>query len=98
MTTVKEEAQAYEPLQVKNIADLDVVDCSTPLETREGVDKDGKSFTYKVLVVEGEDYRVPNKVIGDLKAILEKKPDLQKFSVSKTGTGMGTKYTVIPML
>jgi len=32
-----------------------------------------------------------------LKAILEKKPDLKTFSVSKKGQGMNTVYTVIPM-
>jgi hypothetical protein len=36
-------------------------------------------------------------VIADLKAILEKNPTMQKFSVSKKGTGLQTRYTVIPL-
>ena len=47
--------------------------------------------------LDGEDYRVPGKVLGDLKAILEKKPTLKKFAVSKKGTGIQTSYTVIPL-
>ena len=96
MTTLKEEAVAFVPIQTKNIADLQIVDVNLNLEDREGKDKDGVVFKYKVIVVNGEDYRVPGKVIGDLKAILEKKPDLKQFSVSKKGSGLSTQYTVIP--
>ncbi len=76
---------------------MEVVSTSYPLEDREGTDKDGKVFKYKVVVVDGVDYRVPNSVIGNLKAILEKKPDLKDFSVSKTGANLETRYTVIPL-
>jgi len=97
MATLKEEAKAYVPMQTKNIADLDKVSVDLNLEDREGTDKDGKTFKYKVIVVNGEDYRVPGKVIGDLRSILDRKPDLKTVSVSKKGTGIGTQYTVIPM-
>jgi len=97
MATIKEEAKEYKPLQTKNIADLDKVDVSLDIQDREGTDKDDKVFKYKVVVVGGEDYRIPNIVIGQLKSILEKKSDLKTFSVSKTGTGLSTQYTVIPM-
>jgi hypothetical protein len=98
MQSVKESAQAYVPQQTKNVADLKEVSVNMPIEDRTGKDKEtGKDFKYKVIVVEGEDYRVPGKVLGDLKAILEKKPDLKTFSVSKRGTGMNTQYAVIPM-
>ncbi len=80
-----------------NITDLNVVSTSYPLEDREGTDRDGKVFKYKVVVVDGVDYRVPNTVIGNLKAILERKPDLKEFSVSKTGANLDTRYTVIPL-
>lgn len=97
MASLKEEAKVYQPKQTKNIADLKVVSVDLQLEDRQGTDKDNKVFDYKVVVVEGEDYRIPGKVIGDLKAILEKKPTLKTFSVSKRGTGLDTTYTVIPM-
>jgi hypothetical protein len=57
-----------------------------------------KDIVDKVIVVDGIDYRVPGSVIGNLKAILEKKPSLRKFSVSRQGKDKdNTKYTVIPL-
>jgi len=97
MESIKQSAMAYQPQLTKNIADLQSVDVNINLEDRTGTDKDGKEFKYKVVVVDGEDYRVPGKVLGDLKSILEKKPTLRTFSVTKKGTGLNTLYTVIPM-
>ena len=97
MVSIKQSAMAFQPKQTKNIADLPSVSVDLQLEDREGTDKDGQVFKYKVIIVNGEQYRVPGKVIGDLKAILEKKPNLKTFSVSKKGSGVNTIYTVIPM-
>ena len=97
MATLSEEASQYEKPTTKNIADLKVVSTSFPVEDREGKDSDGKVFKYKAIVVDGEEYRVPSSVLGSLKAILEKKPDLKDFSVSKTGTNLDTRYIVIPL-
>ena len=96
--TLGEEAKAYEPQQTKNISDLREVSVDLVLEDREGTNKEThETFKYKVIVVDGEEYRVPGKVLGDLKAILEKKPSLKTFAVSKKGTGLNTQYTVIPL-
>ena len=82
----------------RNISDLKEVDTNMSLEDRSGHDKDGKEFKYKVVVVDGVDYRIPGTVIGSLKAILEKKPTLKKFAVSRQGKDKETtKYTVIPL-
>jgi hypothetical protein len=97
MAKLKDEALQYEAPQTKNIADLKEVSVELDLQDREGKDNNGEVFKYKVIVVEGEDYRVPGSVIGNLKGILEKKPDLKKFSVSKQGEGMNTRYTLIPL-
>jgi len=98
MVTLSEFAKTYTPATTKNIADLEEVDTNLVLEDREGTDKSGNTFKYKVIVVNGEDYRVPSSVIGNLKAILSKKPALKKFSVAKQGTTKDdTKYTVIPL-
>jgi hypothetical protein len=98
MATIGDFAKTFESLKTKNIADLKEVDVSFPMESREGTDNSGKVFKYKVIVVNGEDYRVPNTVIGNLKAILEKKPSMKKFSVARSGkTKDDTKYTVIPL-
>jgi len=49
------------------------------------------------IVVKDEEYRVPPSVVTQLKAVIEAKPDLASFKVSKSGTGMGTKYQVISL-
>lgn len=96
MATLGEEAKNYEPPTTKNIADLDIVPTNLEMHSREGTDVNGETFKYKVVIVEGVEYRVPSSVLGSLKAIMAKKPELKNFSVSKQGTGMNTKYTVIP--
>lgn len=98
MPKLSEFAKTYEPQTTKNIADLKEVDVNIDLEDREGTDSKGVKFKYKVIVVNGEDYRVPGSVIGNLKAILDKKPSMTKFSVARQGkTKDDTKYTVIPL-
>lgn len=97
MAKLNEEALKYEAPTTKNIADLKEVSVELELEDKSGKASDGKEFKYKVVIVDKEEYRVPGSVLGNLRAILEKKPDLKKFAVSKQGTGMNTKYTVIPL-
>lgn len=97
MSTLKEEAKEWTPTQIKNIADLDVVPLDFELVDAEGTADDGKTFTYKYMEVNGEKYRVPGKVIGDIKAILEARPNTAKVKVTKKGSGLQTAYTVIPL-
>jgi hypothetical protein len=94
MASIKEEAERYEPKQTLNIADLDRVDLSFPLEPRTGTDKDGKEFDYKVMVANGQEYRVPNTVLEEIKKMLDLKPDLKAVKVEKSGSGLSTRYTV----
>lgn len=97
MATIKEEAQDYEPQLTKNIAELEAVSVDLKLETREKTDKNGQPFTYKVTIIDGEEYRVPISVLKSLKSILDNKPDLKQFKVVVTGEGLNTSYTVIPV-
>jgi hypothetical protein len=98
MATLGDFAKTFESQTTKNIADLKEVSVDLQLEDREGSDSKGIAFKYKVIVIDGIEYRVPNSVIGNLKAILSKKPTLKKFSVAKQGTTKDdTKYTVIPL-
>jgi len=99
MTTLKESAMNYTPQGSKNISDLEVVSTEQITFDREGIDaQTGKPYTYKAIIVNGEDYRVPDSVIAQLKAILNVNPKLQKFRVAKTGQGMSTRYSVVPLL
>lgn len=94
MGTLKEEAQAHEPKQTLNIADLDQVDISLPVEDRSGIDSDGKDFEYKVLVLDEKEYRTPGIVLEEIKKIIKLRPDVKFVNVSKTGSGLATKYEV----
>jgi hypothetical protein len=101
--TLKQEAQEFEPTaKTKNISDLSSVSTALILEddSFSFTEKDGREKTViqKVVLVNGEKYRVPMSVIGSLKVILEDNPNLKTFKVKKTGEGKeGTKYTVIPL-
>jgi hypothetical protein len=93
MATLKEAAQNYSSTQILNIADLEIV--SVDVEFKEETDCE---FPYSYIEVDGNKYRVPKSVLQDLKAMLEDNPELQKFRVKKTGEGMSTSYTVIPLI
>lgn len=98
MTNFKDAATDYVPQKMKNIADLPSVDVSLEIKDGEGVDDAGKAYKFKYFEVNNERYRVPAVVLGQLKDIIEVKPDLKTFKVKKTGTGKeGTKYTVIQL-
>lgn len=102
MSNLKETAQAYEPKKTLNIADLDRVDLTWPVESRTGMavkqDEDGKdyeeSYSYKVMVVNEIEYRVPNSVLEEIQKMVKLVPELQFVKVEKTGSGFGTKYAV----
>ena len=96
MATLKESAQAYEPPQTLNIADLDKIPIDLELKDGSGKDKEGQEFKYKYAEVEGKQYRVAGSILGGIKAILEKVPDLKFVQVIKQGQGMNTRYQVIP--
>ena len=95
--TIRESAFNYESLDTKNISELDKV--SIDLELREETYKKGTEdeFTVKIATIGEEDYRVPISVLKALKEILTEKPDLEFFKVKKSGEGMKTSYTVIPL-
>lgn len=94
--TLKETAQNYEAPTTRNVAELEVVRVDSKVEEREG-EAEGKKFSYNVINVNGFDYRVPNSVLNNLQAILKENPNLQTFKVKRSGEGMKTTYTVIPL-
>jgi len=103
MTKLSEFAINYEaPSTTKNISDLNSVSTDLDLiddefEFTDKVTGEVKKVQQKVIVVEGEQYRVPNSVIGQLKIILEDNKELKKFKVKKSGTGLDTRYMLIPL-
>jgi hypothetical protein len=99
MTSIKDFAKDFVPKQTMNIADLPEITVDTPiLDDGKGQDKNGKEFTYKYIIKDEIEYRVPDSVISQLKDQMEANPNLVKFKVKKTGDGMLTKYTVLPIV
>jgi len=99
MVSIKEAAEGYEPKRMKNIADLEVVRTDLQIVENElRKDQNNDEYTVSYLVHEGIEYRVPASVLEQLKKVLETKPTLKTFKVSKSGEGkQGTKYQVIPL-
>lgn len=98
MGNFKTESEEYEPQSMKNISDLASVDVSEAVITEPKTRTDGTTYIAKYVVIDGEEYRVPNTVLSALKEILEEKPKLKTFKVKRKGTTKeDTRYTVIPL-
>ena len=97
MANLKDSALNYEAPTIHNIAELEKVSTELDVKNETHSKSDGETFTVDVVVIDGQKYRVPATVLANLKAILQAKPDLKFFKVNKSGAGMQTNYTVIPM-
>ena len=97
MASLKDTAQDYKPTQIKNIADLEVVSLTTEIKKETRKRADGEEYTISFIVLNGEEYRVPNTVLEQLQTMLKEKPNMKVFKVSKKGEGLNTTYTVIPL-
>jgi len=102
MANLKEYAKEHvSATATKNITDLPevMVDVELHDDTFEFT-KDGETKTVeqKVIKVGDEKFRVPASVVAQLKVHLEDNPSLKKFKVRSTGTGMDTRYTLIPLM
>lgn len=96
--TIRTAAKTFVPKTAHNITELKSVDVDLLLQLEAGTNKEtNEPYEYNFVEVNGEKYRVPDSVLNNLKAILEKKPTLKTFCVSKAGEGRLTKYTVIPL-
>jgi len=102
MGNLLDEAKAYEPQRTHNIADLPKVSVTLDVQDDEFETQDDngqpKTVKQKVILVGGAKYRVPNSVLNQLKVLVEDNPKLTHFKVKRTGQGLNTDYTVIPML
>ena len=95
--TLKKEAQEHVPQQkAKNITELDKVSVDLIVED-DDYEYEGEMIKQKVVVVNGEKYRVPVSVLNNLKVILEDNSEIKNFKVKKTGEAKDTRYTVIPL-
>ena len=97
MSTIGEEAEAYQPQRLKNIADLEAVSIQQKIQGEMRKNRDNEEYYVRFIVVDGEEYRVPNSVMEQIQTMLKEKPLMKTFKVSKKGEGLNTTYTVIPL-
>lgn len=98
MTSLKEAAEEFESTSIKNISELKEVSVDIDVQEETKTNAAGESYIQKFIVVGKEKYRVPVTVISSLKEIMERKPNMKSFCVSRVGTTKeDTKYTVIPL-
>ena len=96
--TIGEYAKEYEPTRMKTIADVEAISVKQVFNKDvERKTQDGEKYRVSYILVDGEEYRVPNSVLEQLQTFLEEKPEMTTFKVTKKGEGKGTKYTVIPL-
>jgi len=97
MANIKQTANEYKE-KYKNITELKEISVNVELLDGVGTNKDGEDFVYKYFVDSDDcEVRVPVTVIKQLKEQIENNNKLEKFKVTKKGTGLNTEYTVIPL-
>ena len=101
--TLKDLAQQEKPRVFKKIEDFEAINVNNEISERICYTKEGKEFKIKEISLYNEDtdeidkVRIPQTVILGLHALLKHNPDLEYFRVIKTGQGMNTRYTVLPV-
>ena len=101
--TLKDLAMQEKPRTFKKIEDFEAINVNNEISERVCVTKEGKEFKIKEISLYNDDtdeidrVRIPQTVIWGLQALLKHDPDLEYFKVIKTGQGMNTRYTVLPV-
>lgn len=104
MAKLNELANEYEAKTFIGIEELEriPVDIDVKVGTFDGKDFETGEDTvveYNFFLDDNDaEVRLPNSVLGQLKAQLKRNPNLKEFAVDKEGTGKKTKYTVIPLI
>lgn len=96
MVSIYEFAKAYEPPQIGNVADLDALPLELDIQSKEAKNQEGETYTYNFVVIKDKTYRVPASVIEEIQLVLKLRPETKSVKVSKSGTGMSTRYRVEP--
>ena len=96
MAKLNEMAKAYVPQTTHNISEIQKIPVDIDVNEETYTDSEGKEFKVNVAIYNGEKYRIPNSVLEGLKGLLTKLPETKFFTVLKSGTGMNTRYQVIP--
>ncbi len=94
---LKEFAKKYEPQKMRNITELEIVRADLEIHEEDRKDQNNEEYHVMFVIEDAEEYRIPPSVVAQFKAIIEAKPEVTSFKVTKTGEGKGTKYQVITL-
>jgi len=98
MGSLKQNAENYTSSKMRNVSELENVEVDNAVMVEEKTRSDGTTYIAQYIVVDGEQYRVPDSVLAQLKEILEEKPKLKSFKVKRKGTTKeDTKYTIVTL-
>lgn len=94
--TLKQMAEEVKEVKTMNIADAGVIPVSINIEVKEFTKTDGEVFTINVATIGDLQYRVPQSVLTQLKALMLDDETITHVKVLKNGEGISTQYTVVP--
>ena len=102
--SIKELAQQYQNGTFRKIEEYPFIHVNNQISERTCMTSEGKEFTIKEISIlnketgNTERVRMPNSVLAGLNVLLKDNPHLEYFRVLRTGVGMNTRYTVLPVL
>jgi hypothetical protein len=100
MAKLKEIVSEYKTPETRNVSDLPYISLGEEIYERTYTKDDGTQFSIQVLIrlEDGEEveYRVPKSVIAQAKTLLDTDDTLDTIRVVRTGSGMNTRYQVMP--
>lgn len=94
---IREAALAYQSKTTLNICDLQEVSTTLEIRHKTGTKEDGETFEYKYIVVDEKEYRLPDQMLKSLQDVLTVRPECKRFRPVKTGEGLKTRYTAVPL-
>lgn len=100
MVSIKEKVQTLRTegkTEIKNVAELITININTDIETRVFAEGTGGEFKVDGFEQNGIFYRVPFTVQQQIAILLEEIPDLELVKIKKSGSGLDTKYMVLPV-
>lgn len=92
--SIKQAALNFEADTMNHIVDLDKVSVNLALFEQEKTSSKGEKYNQFYTVINNKKYLIPGKVLEFLQEKLELKPDIEFFKVTRTGSGLATKYKV----
>jgi len=96
--SIEEAAKNFKTAKMSIISDVVSVPVNTFIYREDVAERNGQeAYSFYYAIIGGTSYRVPKSVLFQLREILEAGTQFSNFHVQKTGEGLKTQYTVIPL-